>query len=103
MHKLNEDEEQSILKLCCTKSLNNMWSTCKNWKKRVEEVLQGLSIIDHHVDTRMYDWLMRYAINLRMPPIFALGPKLGLEKAVQLFAKFDHLFCKYNVCMLAWL
>ena len=34
---------------------------------------------------------MRYAINLRMPPIFALGPKLSLEKAVQLFAKFDHL------------
>jgi hypothetical protein len=98
MDVLTHDEECIILNLCCTKCLINMWLSCIHWKQCVEEVLQGLSIIDHHVDTRMYDWIMKYAVNLRRPPVFANGPKLSLDKAVQLFAKFDHL----EICNLVW-
>ena len=79
-------------------SLHNLYLTSSNWKHNVEDYLQTKHIIEEKVDTRLFDWIMKYAVNLRMPPIFALGPKLSIEKAVQLFANFDHL----EICNLVW-
>tara|TARA_B100001741_G_scaffold15422_1_gene11737 strand:+ start:8714 stop:9646 length:933 start_codon:yes stop_codon:yes gene_type:complete len=98
MDTLTFDEGCCITAHCCIESLHNLSLTSSNWKHNVEDYLQTKHIIEEKVDTRLFDWIMKYAVNLRMPPIFALGPKLSIEKAVQLFAKFDHL----EICNLWW-